>query len=74
LARPQEGLAVPHLLPLNRLAARLRLPSDWLRAAALAGRIPCLRVGRRLLFNAEAVERALAQIAAETRQGAADAS
>jgi excisionase family DNA binding protein len=50
-----------HLLPLSRLAARLRLPADWLREEALAGRIPCLRVGRKLLFNADAVEKALAE-------------
>jgi hypothetical protein len=62
------------LLPLNRLAARLRLPSDWLKAEAMAGRIPCLRVGRRLLFNAEAVEHSLAQAAAVMRQGAPHAA
>jgi hypothetical protein len=49
------------LLPLNRLAARLRLPADWLRDEALAGRIPCLRIGRKLLFSPDAVERALAE-------------
>jgi hypothetical protein len=48
-------------LPLHRLAARLRLPADWLRAEALSGRIPCLRVGKKMLFNAEAVERVLAE-------------
>jgi hypothetical protein len=56
------------LLPLNRLAARIRLPASWLRVEALAGRIPCLRVGRKLLFNPEAVERALAEQAANSRE------
>jgi hypothetical protein len=56
------------LLPLHRLAARLRLPSDWLRAEAAAKRIPCLRVGRRLLFNPGAVEEALARQAAAGRE------
>lgn len=37
----------------------------WLRREAKAGRIPCLRVGRRLLFNTDAVERLLAERAAK---------
>ncbi|QDV88998.1 hypothetical protein RAS2_00570 [Phycisphaerae bacterium RAS2] len=40
------------------------LPVAWLRAEADAGRIPCLRVGRRRLFNLEAVRRVLAERAA----------
>lgn len=31
------------------------LPEAWLRREALAGRIPHLRVGRRLMFNLDAV-------------------
>ena len=46
-------------LPLRRAAARLGVPAAWLRAETLAGRVPCLRVGRRLLFNPAATERAL---------------
>ena len=38
----------------------------WLRQEAEAGRIPALRVGRRLLFNAEAVARILMERAAES--------
>jgi hypothetical protein len=45
-----------HTVNLTGLSARLRLPREWLRQEALAGRIPCLRVGRRLLFNVEAVD------------------
>ena len=56
------------LTNLAGLSARLRLPPDWLRAEALAGRIPCLRVRRKLLFNPDAVEKALAERAAD-RQG-----
>jgi hypothetical protein len=52
------------LVNLNRLAAELRLPRDWLRREARAGRLPCLRVGRRLVFNLAAVEQALADRAA----------
>jgi hypothetical protein len=40
----------------------------WLRQEALAGRIPCLRVGRKLLFNAEAVKAALYERAATARE------
>lgn len=47
------------LLTLPRLARSLRLPVAWLRAEADAGRIPCLRIGRKRRFSLEAVERAL---------------
>ena len=56
------------LLSLNQLAQALRLNRDWLRREALAGRIPCLRAGRRLLFNLEAVRAALAERAATNRE------
>jgi hypothetical protein len=46
-------------VPLRRAAARLGVPAAWLRAEAVAGRVPSLRVGRRLLMNPEAVERVL---------------
>ncbi len=54
---------------LHALALHTRLPREWLRQEALAGRIPCLRIGRKLLFNPEAVENALAERAAVERQG-----
>jgi hypothetical protein len=52
------------------LSSRLRLPRDWLRGEALAGRIPCLKIGRKLLFNPDAVEKTLAERAAAERQEA----
>ncbi len=52
------------------LAHELGLPLAWLKAEAKAGRIPSLQVGRRLLFNPEAVERVLLDRAAK---GARDA-
>jgi hypothetical protein len=55
---------------LNKLAYHLRLPRDWLLGEAVAGRIPCLRVGRKLLFNPLAVERALANRAAKSWEAA----
>ena len=51
------------------LSRRLNLPAAWLKAEAKAGRIPCLRAGRHLLFNPSAVTRTLASRAAtETPQ------
>jgi hypothetical protein len=58
---------VDKLLSLPRLAARLRLPREWIEKEAVAGRLPCLRIGKRLFFNPDAVERALAKLAAEDR-------
>ena len=58
------------LSTLAALAAELKLPRNWIRREALAGRLPCLRVGRRILFNAAAVKAALATRAAESREGA----
>jgi excisionase family DNA binding protein len=59
---------VDELLSLPQLAARLRLPRDWLRREALAGRLPCLRIGRKLLFNRSAVKQMLAERAAFGRE------
>jgi hypothetical protein len=59
---------VKDLLTLPRLALHLCLPRDWLRAEAMAGRLPCLRVGRKLLFNVSAVEQILADRAAQSRE------
>ncbi len=56
------------LLSLPKLATHLRLPRDWLYQEALAGRIPCLRIGRKLFFNVAAVERCLAERAATSRE------
>jgi excisionase family DNA binding protein len=53
------------ILTLCELADHLRLPRTWLRAEADAGRIPCLRAGRRLRFDPAAVELALLRRAAE---------
>jgi hypothetical protein len=52
------------LLSLFQLAVKTRLPLRWLRQEALAGRLPCLRVGRMLRFNLSAVEELLLRRAA----------
>ena len=62
-----ETDAKTNLLHLVELARRLRLPAAWLKAEAKAGRIPALRAGRRLLFNAEAVELVLLDRAAKAK-------
>jgi hypothetical protein len=51
----------PRLVPLNRAARWLHVPLKWLLAEAEAGRIPCLRAGRRILCDLAAVEEVLLQ-------------
>lgn len=58
-----------HTLPM--LAKRFRrfgLSIAWLKAEADAGRIPCMRAGRRVLFDAEAVEQSLLRRAAQAEK------
>jgi hypothetical protein len=57
------------VLTLRRLATASRLPQRWLKQEAAAGRLPCLRVGRKLLFSLEAVKAHLARRAATERAG-----
>ncbi len=61
------------LLSLPRMARRLSVSQKWLRDQAAAGKIPCLKAGKRYLFNSVAVQEALAAKAARTRQGGHDA-
>lgn len=58
------------LVGLYGLSLALRLDKEWLRDQANAGRIPALRVGRRLLFNPEAVRCAIARLAAQSSAAA----
>ena len=63
----------PRLLPLGAMASRLGISPRDLREEALAGRVPCVSVGRgALIFDPDAVEESLARRArgpAETRGG-----
>ena len=61
------------LFSLSRLARRLGVTQRWLRDQADGGHLPCLRAGGRYLFNLAAVQEALAEKAAQTRQGGDDA-
>ena len=47
------------------LSRELNLPVKWLKAKAVKGQIPCLRIGRRFRFNIEAVKAALLEMATE---------
>lgn len=49
------------LLNEREAAARLGVPLEWLRKEAEAGRVPCLAVGRRRLYIADALMAALAE-------------
>lgn len=49
------------LVDIGQLAARLKLPIRWLKTEAKAGRLPCLRVGRRWFFDALTVDQTLAE-------------
>lgn len=42
-------------LSLIQTAHRLGVPTAWLKREADAGRVPCLRVGRRRMFDLDAV-------------------
>ena len=57
------------LLSLARMARRLGVTQEWLRDQADAGNVPCLRAGKRYLFNAVAVREALAAEAAKQNTG-----
>jgi hypothetical protein len=63
-----------NLLPLRLMARRLRVPAKWLRAEALAGRLPHLNADGQLLFHAATIASALlARAAGENSQkGKAD--
>lgn len=60
----------PALLPLSVIARLEGVPAIWLRDEADAGRIPCLRAGRRILFDRETVERILLDRARATEAAA----
>lgn len=57
------------LLSLGRMARRLGVTRQWLRDAAEAGHVPCLRAGTRYLFSAAAVIEAVAAMAANPSKG-----
>jgi hypothetical protein len=53
------------LLNLYECAEQFQVPVKWLKQAAIAEKIPCLRLGKRdMRFDPEAVSDALARLAA----------
>lgn len=46
-------------ISVHRAAFHLGVPVAWLRREAIAGRVPCLRAGRRLFFELDVVRHAL---------------
>src|SRR5262245_43506510 len=50
------------------LCETLKLPLKWVRREASEGRLPCLRVGHRLLFHVQAVSEFLRLRAARKNQ------
>lgn len=53
------------LLPLRRMAARLGVPSKWLKEQAELGNVPGLRAGNRWLFVPGAVTDAVRALAGD---------
>jgi len=53
-------------LAMEEMARRAGIPVAWLRREVQAGRIPCLKIGRKLLFNPTLVEQALLDLATAT--------
>ena len=51
------------LLPLRRMAARLGVPSKWLREQAEIGAVPSLKAGNRFLFVPSVVRDVVASMA-----------
>jgi len=63
-------MANKQLLNLYECADRLQVPVKWLKEAAIAGRIPCLWLGKRKLrFNLIATKNALLKLAAKRADG-----
>ena len=60
--KPPMGNQPIALLDAKQMAARLDVAESWLRDAARAGRIPCVRVGRYMRFDPSAVLHALNRI------------
>jgi excisionase family DNA binding protein len=44
------------LVTMPTLCQRLGLPVKWVRREASAGRLPAIRIGRRICFNVEAIK------------------
>ena len=59
----QSKIEGGELLTLRRMAARLGVPSRWLREQAEIGAVPSLKAGKRFLFAPSAVRSVVAAMA-----------
>ena len=64
-----QGMNDINLYPLGWAARMLRVPAAWLRQEALAGRLPHLAAGKRLLFDVSTVARILQRRATQVATG-----
>ncbi len=61
-----EAATVSPFRSVDATAARLNLPTAWLKAEAEAGRVPAIRIGRRLVMDLGVVREALIRRSIET--------
>lgn len=65
-----EGAVEPKRILLNRYecAEQLQVTPKWLKAVAIKGDVPCLRIGKQIMrFELQAVIEAVALLAAQSR-------
>lgn len=55
--------------PVERVAARLGVPTNWLKAQADAGKVPFIKVSNRRLFDLDSVRKALLDTQENTDRG-----
>jgi excisionase family DNA binding protein len=71
--RPRKGTPLPTeklgLVTMQAVAEQLGLPLKWFRRACKAGRMPCVQVGQRLLFDPEQVQKHIHDAAAQNQFG-----
>ena len=54
---------------LYKCARELDVPVRWLKRAAIEGKVPCLRIGKRqIIFNVEAVKKAIYELTLSNSQ------
>lgn len=66
-AVPSKEQTAMETLTLSRMARRLGVTAQWLREEAEAGRLPCVKAGKRYIFEPQAVQSELARRAATSR-------
>jgi excisionase family DNA binding protein len=61
------------VIPLPKMARQLGVSVAWLRDMANEGKVPCIRAGKRFLFSASAVQKALLTLASQPTMGGRNA-